>query len=80
MEPNKVLNRDGEYVNEQTSERTFEYRGVEVTYNEVFYEDHGVDESTGMIITSRIDKFYTKKQVERNRQTMLIAYGAASIK
>lgn len=82
METKKVLTRDNKPTKElqRTVEKTF--KGVELTYVEVYYLDYEVDEDTGMINRKKKVMHYTKAQMNRNLKALksayLVAKGAAS--
>lgn len=82
MENKKILTRDNTTTNELTAVVKKEYKGVKIEFNEFYYLDYAVDETTGLINNESKVKYYTKKQMERNIKAMKNAYhiakGAAS--
>ena len=82
MENKKILTRDNITTDELSAVVKKEYKGVKLEYNEFYYLDYSVDENTGKINTDSKEKYYTKKQMERNIKALKNAYhiakGAAS--
>ncbi len=82
METKKILTRENKPTDElqRTVEKTF--KGIKLTYKEVYYLDYDVDEDTGMINRQSKVEYYTKGQVSRNmkklKSSYLIAKGAAA--
>jgi len=82
METKKVLSREN-VATEELQETVFKnYKGIELTYTEVYYLDYEVNEDTGIINKEKKVKHYTKNQVNRNLQALksayLVAKGAAA--
>ena len=82
METKKVLTRNNE-PSEELQEIVFKtYKGLKLSYVEVFYLDFDVNEDSGMIDKTKQVKHYTKNQMERNIKALKNAYhiakGAAS--
>jgi DNA-binding transcriptional regulator YiaG len=82
MENKKILTRDNSTTDELSAVEKKEYKGVKLEYNEFYYLDYSVDENTGKINKDSKEKYYTKKQMERNIKALKNAYhiakGAAS--
>lgn len=82
MDVNKVLTRDNTPVDEMKEEVTKTYKGLELSYVEIFYLDYEVNEDTGAINKEKKEKHYTKRQMERNLKALksayMIAKGAAA--
>lgn len=53
------------------------YKGLKLTYPEVFYLDNMVHEETGKIDKNLKEKHYTKNQMERNLKALKNAYYVA---
>jgi len=84
METKKVLNRYNE-PSEELHEFVYKtHKGLRLQYDEAYYLDFDVDESTGMIDENKMVKQYTKNQIERNLKALKNAYfiakGAAAPK
>ena len=58
------------------------FKGIELSYLEVYYLDYEVNEDTGIINKKGKVKYYTKNQINRNLKALksayLIAKGAAT--
>lgn len=82
MGTKKVLTRDNYPTDELQRSVKKTYKGIYLTYNEVFYLDCEVDEDTGIINKEKKVRHYTKEQMNRNLKALksvyLIAKGAAS--
>lgn len=82
METKKVLTRENIPTDESTATVEKFYNGIKLEYIEVFYFDYAVDEDTGLVNKDRMEKHYTKNQMERNLKALksayLIAKGAAA--
>lgn len=82
MEAKKILTRKDELTVEQHETVKKEYKGLMLSYEEVYYLDYEVSEETGMINTNEKVKHYTKEQVNRNlkalKSALLVAKGAVS--
>ena len=82
MKTKKVLTRDNKLTSElrRTVKKTF--KGMKLSYNEVYYLDYEVNEDTGIINKEEKTRHYTKEQTNRNMKALksayLIAKGAAS--
>ena len=57
-----VKNRNGEEVKQLYEVMRKNYKGVNVEYVSCYYLDHSVDENTGVIDNTKLDKFYTMEQ------------------
>ena len=84
METKKLLNRDNKPTSELQRTVTKKYKGVTLSYTEVYYLDYEVDDENGMINKGHKVEFYTKGQVERNlislKNSYMINMGSASPK
>ncbi len=49
------------------------YKGVKVSYTEVFYWDYDVNEETGIRDKNKLARFCTKEQVNRNIKALKMA-------
>ena len=82
METKKILTRENTPTDELQQSVIKEFKGVKLTYTEVYYLDYEVSEETGMINRQKKVKYYTKGQVGRNikalKSSYLIAKGAAA--
>lgn len=82
METKKVLTRENQPTDQLHESVTRSYKGLDLTYTEVYYLDSEVDDETGVINKDKIVKHYTKDQMNRNLKALksayLIAKGAAS--
>lgn len=82
METKKVLTRDNIATDELQAIAEKVYKGVKLTYTEVYYLDYEVNEDTGIINKEKRVKYYTKNQINRNMQALksayLVAKGAAA--
>lgn len=82
MVEKKVFTRENTPTNELQRSVEKIVKGVKITYNEVYYLDHEVDEDTGMINKDKLVEHYTKDQTTRNLKALksayLIAKGAAA--
>ncbi|KKM01172.1 hypothetical protein LCGC14_1797100 [marine sediment metagenome] len=82
METKKVLTRENHPTDQLQRSVNKTYKGVDLTYNEVFYLDSEVDEETGIINKEKQVRHYTKEQMNRNLKALKSAYligkGAAS--
>lgn len=82
METKKILTRENKPTDElqRTVEKIF--KGIKLSYKEVYYLDYDVDEDTGMVNRQNKVEFYTKNQVSRNikilKSSYLISKGAAA--
>ena len=76
-----IKTRDGKTTTEQKGTVNKVFKGVKLTYQEVYYLDFVVNENTGMIDQSKKAKHYTKSQINQNMKALksasLIAKGAA---
>ena len=73
METKKVLTRENELSVESRETAKKKYKGLGLTYNEVYYLDYEVDDETGIINNQKV-KYYTKDQVSRNMKALKYAY------
>ncbi len=82
MVTKKVLTRKNLPTEELSSKVEKVFKGVKVSYTEVYYMDYEVNEETGNIDKSKMVKHYTKDQMNRNIRALKSAYfvaqGAAS--
>ncbi len=82
MESKKVFTRKNKPTDELHETVIKNYKGLELSYKEVYYLDYEVDENTGMINKDKEVKHYTKNQMSRNLKALksayLIAKGAAA--
>jgi len=82
METKKVFTRKNKPTDELYEIVTKSYKGLELSYNEVYYLDYEVDDVSGMINKNKKVKHYTKNQMNRNLRALksayLIAKGAAA--
>jgi DNA-binding XRE family transcriptional regulator len=82
MEIKKTLTRDNKPTDELQKTVKKVFKGLNLSYNEVYYLDFDVDENTGEIDRQNKVEFYTKNQVVRNLKALksayLIAKGAAA--
>jgi DNA-binding transcriptional regulator YiaG len=82
MKAKKILTRENELTVELRETVIKEFKGIELSFEEVYYLDYKVDEDTGMIDKSEKVKHYTKDQMNRNLKALksayLIAKGAAA--
>ncbi|NOQ26469.1 MAG: transcriptional regulator [Bacteroidales bacterium] len=82
MEANKVLTRENKPTIELHESIKKVFKGLELSYIEVYYLDYEVNEDTGFINKNKKVKHYTKNQVSRNMKALkssyLIAKGAAA--
>lgn len=82
MEANKVLTRENKPTIELQESIKKVFKGLELSYLEVYYLDYEVNEDTGFINKNKKVKHYTKNQVSRNMKVLksayLIAKGAAA--
>lgn len=82
MEAKKIIKRNDELTAELKETVTKIFKGIELSYDEVYYLDNEVDENTGMINESKLSKHYTKEQMSRNLKALksayLVAKGAAA--
>ena len=82
METKKILTRENEPTVELRETVKKEFKGLELSFEEVYYLDYKVDEETGRIDKSQKVKHYTKEQMNRNLKALksayMIAKGAAA--
>jgi DNA-binding transcriptional regulator YiaG len=82
METKKILTRDNTTTDELYFVVEKVYKGITLEYNEAFYLDYCVDETTGLINKDLKEKHYTRNQMDRNIKALKNAYhiakGAAS--
>jgi DNA-binding XRE family transcriptional regulator len=82
MEAKKVLTRENKPTDELRRPVKKIFKGIEVSYTEVYYLDSEVNEDNGIINKEKKVRHYTKGQVNRNMKALksayLIAKGAAS--
>lgn len=74
MEAKKVLSRENKPTNElqKSVERIF--KGLKLSYLEVYYLDYEVNEDTGIINKEKKVKYYNKNQINRNLKALKSAY------
>lgn len=84
MKTKKVLTRDNKLTSELRRTATKTFKGVKLSYTEVYYLDYEVNEDTGIINKEKKTRHYSKDQINRNLKSLksayLIAKGAASPK
>ena len=82
MDTKKVLTRENKPTNELQKSVIKIYKGIELSYLEVYYLDYEVIEDTGIINQKKKVKYFTKNQINRNLKALksayLIAKGAAT--
>ena len=82
MGTKKILTRDNKPTDELQREVNKIFKGIKLSYKEVYYLDYDVDEDTGMIDKHNKVEYYTKSQISRNMKTLkssyLISKGAAA--
>ena len=82
MKANKVLTRENILTDELQESVMKIFKGVELSYVEVYYLDYEVNEDTGIINKNKKVKHYTKEQVSLNMKALksdyLVAKGAAA--
>jgi DNA-binding transcriptional regulator YiaG len=82
MEAKKVLTRENNPTNELQRSVEKIFKGIRLTYIEVYYLDYEVNEDTGIINKKEKVRHYTKEQINRNLKALKSAYliskGAAS--
>ena len=82
MEIKRILMRDNSTAIELYGNETKHYKGLKLSYTEVYYLDYEVSEESGMVNKSKKVKLYTMSQIERNmsalKTTYLIAKGSVS--
>ncbi len=82
MEAKKILTRENKTTNELHRSVEKIFKGLKLTYSEVYYLDYEVIEDTGIINKEKKVKYYTKNQIFRNMKALksayLIAKGAAA--
>ena len=82
MEAKKVLTRENQPTNELQRSVEKIFKGLELSYTEVYYLDYEVNEDTGIINKENKTIHYCKEQINRNMRALksayLIAKGAAS--
>ncbi len=77
METKKILTRENELASELRETVKRECKGLELSFEEVYYLDYKVNEETGMIDKSEKVKHYTKEQMNRNMKALKSAYMVA---
>jgi DNA-binding transcriptional regulator YiaG len=77
MEKKKILTRENEPTVELRETVKKEFKGLELSFDEVYYLDYKIDEDTGMIDKSEKVKHYTKEQMNRNLKSLKSAYMVA---
>src|SRR6056297_1352843 len=82
METKKILTRENEPTVELRETVNKKFKGLELSFEEVYCLDYKVDEETGMIDKSEKVKHYTREQMNRNMKALksayMIAKGAAA--
>lgn len=77
MEAKKILTRENKPTVELRETVKKVYKGLELSFEEVYYLDYKVDEETGMINKREKVKHYTKEQMNRNLKALKRAYMVA---
>lgn len=77
METKKILTRENEPTVELKETVKKDFKGLELSFDEVYYLDSIVDEDTGMIDKSEKVKHFTKEQMNRNLKALKSAYMVA---
>lgn len=81
METKKILTGENIPTNEIQESVIKIFKGIELSYVEVYYLDYEVNEDTGIINKKKKVKYFTKNQTNRNLKALksayLIAKGAA---
>ncbi len=77
MEAKKVLTRENQLTNELKEIVKKEFKGLKLSFEEVYYLDYRVDEETGVIDRNEKVKNYTKDQMNRNMKALKNAYMVA---
>lgn len=73
--PDKMVkNRNGEKVKQLYEVVRRNYKGVDVEYVSSYHLDHYIDENTGVVDNTLLDKFYTKEQSEYDTKALKEAY------
>jgi len=74
METKKVLTRDNIPTDELIRSVEKIFNGKKMIYDEVYYLDFEVDETTGSINRDKKASYYTKEQVNRNLKELKNAF------
>ena len=74
MEVKKVLTRENHPIDQLQRSVNMIYKGVNLTFNELYYLDSEVDEETGVINKEKQVRHYTKEQMNRNLKALKSAY------
>jgi len=74
LQDKTVKNRNGEEVKQLYEVVRRNYKGVDVEYVSCYYLDHSVDENTGIIDNTKLDKFYTMEQSSYDIKAFKDAY------
>ncbi len=77
METKKILTRENKLTDELRETVKRDFKGLELSFEEVYYLDYKVDEEIGMIDKSERVKYYTKEQMNRNMKALKSAYMVA---
>ena len=78
MGKKKVLTRANLPAEELTRSIEKPFKGLVLTYDEVYYLDYEVDEETGIINKDHKVPHYTKEQATRNMKALKSAYMVAN--
>ncbi len=70
MGEKKVLTRENTPTNELQRPVEKIFKGLKLSYHEVYYLDYDVNEDTGMINKDRLVEHYTKEQTTRNMKAL----------
>ncbi len=66
MEAQKILTRENKLTVELKETVEKEFKGLKLSFEEVFYLDYKVNEDTGIVDKTKKVKHYTKDQMNRN--------------
>lgn len=78
MGEKKVLTRDNLPTKEWRRKVDKSFKGLQLSYEEVYYLDYEVDENTGNINRNAQVPHYTKEQTTRNMKALKSAYMVAN--
>ncbi len=74
MEAKKILTRENKLTDELRETVEKEFKGLKLSFEEVFYLDYKVNEDTGIVDKNQKVKYYTKDQMNRNLKALKSAY------
>ncbi len=74
MEAQKILTRENKLTVELKETVEKEFKGLKLSFEEVFYLDYKVNEDTGIVDKTKKVKHYTKDQMNRNLKALKSAY------